>query len=197
MSDTPFLSFYTAHFSKADGTPARPAALKRCMESVASQRGVRLEHIFARDRVLGGSGVAGMFEQVPLHAHRLTGDYVHFLADDDYLPANDVAARVQRVAALHGNPEVIIVSALKQIDGRFLQLPTHCGPPEMGHIDLGCVITRRDVWLAHVQDYTPNGEGKYESDYFHCRSMFDAGRHFHFATHILFDVGQAMRGAAE
>lgn len=192
MSETPFLSFYTPHFNRADGAPARPLALERCARSVQAQT-IPCEHVFALDDVPGGSGVAGMFGQVCQHAHRLSGDYVHFLADDDYLPANHLAAQVQRVAEQHGTPDVIIVSALKQIDGRFLQLPTHCGPPEMGHIDLGCVITRRDVWLAHVKDYP----SVYEADYHHVRAMWDAGRRFYFATDILFDVGQAMRGAAE
>lgn len=158
------------------------------MQSVAEQT-IPVQQVFARDRVLGGSGVAGMFSQVKLHAHRLTGDYVHFLADDDWLCGPTVAEQVQTFALLNGWPDVIVVRAEKC--GVMYPIRME-GPPICGQIDLGCIITRRDVWLQHVQDYA----AVYEGDYWHMLAMYNAGRRFVYSS-IEFERGPAMRGAAE
>jgi hypothetical protein len=139
-----------------------------------------------------GIGIDGMYRAVPEHAHKLTGEYVHFLADDDYLATPYVAERVQVVAKAEGLPDVIIVQAIKN----GLVLPSHTREPVCGQIDLGCVITRRDIWLQHVRDYS-EPDAKYESDFQHVHAMWRAGRRFVFATDITFELGPAMHGAPE
>ena len=175
----PFLSFYTPTYK-------RPTLLARCRASVGAQT-IPCQHVVIEDTV--GLGIHGMYHDIPEHAHLVTGEYVHVLADDDYLEAHDVAERVQAVAFAKSSPEVILVRAIKN----GMHLPSYTsGPPKLGQIDLGCVITRRDVWLAHVQDYGR----RYEGDFDHVRAMWNCGRRFLF-TDILFERGPAMHGRPE
>lgn len=179
LDGRPFLSFYTP-------TYRRPTLLARCEESVGAQT-IPCEHVVIPDAV--GIGIDGVFAAVPAHAHKVTGDYVHFLADDDVLAFPDVAARVEVFARAQALPDVIIVRAIKN----GLDLPfSRSGPPVMGQIDLGCVITRRDIWLQHVHDYGH----RYEGDFDHVSAMWQAGRRFVYSD-ILFEVGPAMRGRPE
>lgn len=178
----PFLSFYTPTYK-------RPTLLARCQASVAQQT-LPCEQVIIRDEI--GIGIDGMYRAIPEHAHEVTGEYVHVLADDDYLASPEVVAMVRSVAAASDWPDVLIVRAIKQ--GLDLPLDRR-GPPQLGRIDLGCVITRRDVWLQHVHNYS-QPEAKYESDYQHVAAMWEAGRWFVY-TDILFEYGPALHGRPE
>lgn len=189
-----FLSLYVPFFRRTDGELARPGALERCRTSIYSQwvpRDNFVQALFVEDEKLGGSGVGGMFAQVPANAHRVEGDYVMLLGDDDVLADETVVGRLYSIAEAASFPDVIIVSTEKAEHGR---LPyDHQGPPICGRIDLGCVVTRRDVWLAHVADYGDI----YEGDFRHLDAMWKAGRHFHYATGLLFSRGAVSRGGVE
>lgn len=184
---TPCLSCYVPYFRTVDGRLARPTGRARLEESAAPYPD--LELVFVEDVVRGGSGVGGMFAQIPAQAHRVTGRYVLVLADDDVL-LPDVAHVAARLDAT-GEPDVLIVSTEKGHHGR-LPYDTS-GPPRYGRIDLGCVITRRDVWLQHVADYGQS----YEGDYHHVSAMWDAGRTFVYATDLLVSRGAVSAGRAE
>jgi len=181
------LTCYTPSFRLATGQEARPSHLARCRVSVAQQT-IPVEHYIAWDARPGGSGIAGMYAQVPTHAHRVTGAYVHILADDDVLAGPDVAERTMAIAERHAWPEVLIVCARKA--GRIL--PSAPYPPRVGQIDLGCIICRRDVWQAHVYDYGR----RYEGDGDFAVALHLAGRQFLY-TDVLFETGEAMYGAPE
>lgn len=191
---TPFLSLYVPFFRLANGLVARPGGLSRCIESVTTQRVPRPDFVqceLVEDAVAGGSGVGGMFAQIPVNAARMRGDYVMVLADDDELAATDVVEQLFLAAEEAGRPDVLVVSAEKAHHGR---LPYDAqGPPVCGRIDLGCVITRRDIWLQHVHDYG----AAYEGDFAHVDAMWKAGRQFHFATWLLFSRGAVSAGRPE
>lgn len=190
----PWVTLYVPFFRKADGTPARPALLQQCRASIYAQWTPRehfVQALFVEDATLGGSGVGGMFAQVPANADRVEGDYVMLLGDDDVLADETVVGRLYAIAEAASFPDVIIVSTEKAEHGR---LPyDHQGPPICGRIDLGCVVTRRDVWRQHVADYG----SAYEGDFAHANAMWQAGRHFHYATGLLFSRGAVSRGGVE
>lgn len=176
---TPFLSFYTP-------TYRRPKALAACLASVQAQTIVdRLEQIVVVDHV--GIGVGGMFQRVPNHAGALTGRYVHLLADDDVLAGPDVCAAVE--AAAVNDPPLILVRAKKG----DLELPIGAAwPPVCGRIDLGCLITRRDIWLQHLLAYG----SRYEGDFDFASALFYAG-HQPLVLDLRFLTGGVMRGQPE
>lgn len=190
----PFLTLYIPFFRRAEGHVARPKALCECFNSIDAQWTPRenfVQKLLVEDATLGGSGVGGMFAQVPANAKAVDGDYVMLLGDDDVLADETVVGRLYSIAESASFPDVIIVSTEKAQHGR---LPyDHQGPPICGRIDLGCVVTRRDVWMAHVHDYGDI----YEGDFKHVDAMWHAGRHFHYATGLLFSRGAVSRGGVE
>ena len=176
--ERPFLSFLTP-------TYRRPQLLAACMESVRQQT-VPCEQVIVHDTV--GRGIAGMFAMLPAYASALHGEYVHILADDDVLCSDLVVEAVAAFCrAQPAAPDVIVVRAQK--NGLLLPLAMS-GPPALGAIDLGCLITRRDVWQGHVGDYGR----RYEGDYDFARALWEARRSFAYCD-VLFERGPALRGA--
>lgn len=176
-----FLTLYTP-------TYRRPQQLARCLESVRTQTAVdAIEQIVIPDHV--GIGVGGMFGRVQEYVGAVHGAYVHMLCDDDVLAAPDVVARVRAYAEAHDHPPVLIVQANK---GGNVWPQGNPWPPVCGAIDLGCVITRADVWKAHAKDYAP----VYEGDYWFMKALADAG-HRAVVCDLLFSVGGVSRGQAE
>ena len=107
------------------------------------------------------------------------------------LAAPDAVEQLKRLAATADWPDVIVVSTEKGHHGR---LPYDVsGPPNAGRIDWNCIVTRRDVWAAHVHDFT----AEYEADHRHAKAMWDAGRTFHYATDLLLSRGLVSGGRPE
>lgn len=177
----PFLTFYTPTFR-------RPLALRACMASVHAQTAAHdIEHLIVPDLV--GRGVGGMFTQIPQYADAVHGEYVHILADDDTLAAPDVVAAVREFAIRHRYPPVIVAKADK---GGSVWPSGQPWPPICGAFDLGCTITRADVWRAHVTAYGDT----YEGDYHFAASVAAAGHQAEYLP-MLFLRGGVMRGAPE
>jgi hypothetical protein len=158
---SPFLSIFTPTYK-------RPAGLKACMDSVAAQTAVaQIQHLIVPDYL--GHGIEGMYATVPqMVAPAITGRYVHLLADDDMLATPTVVEQVKAFTEAHDYPALILVRALK---GGFEWPQGQVWPPVMGQIDLGCFITRSDVWRAHADCY-----GRcYEGDYFFGAALHKSG----------------------
>lgn len=183
---TPFLTCYTPTYQ-------RPTLLARCQASVAAQT-LPCQHLIIPDAI--GLGIDGMFAAIPSHAPKVIGDYVLILPDDDVLVGPSVAAQIQQWAQAQDQPDVLLVRTTKTllIDDRWitLHLPLGTGAPQLGRIDLTCVVTRRDVWLQHVTDY---GQ-RYEGDFDHVSAMWQANRRFVYTT-VNAVRGHAMYGAPE
>jgi hypothetical protein len=178
---TPFLTLYTPTYK-------RPKQLAACLASVASQSMVTaIEHLVVPDHV--GVGIAGMYERVKDYADAVHGQYVHLLGDDDVLGSPTVVEEVYDFATALGFPPVILVAAQKGGDVWPAGQPW---PPRCGRIDLGCVITRADVWKAHAKDYGL----RYEGDYDFMHALWRAGYPAVWCD-VLFSIGAVSRGAAE
>lgn len=157
---TPFLTFYTPTFR-------RPAALAACMASVAAQTAVEdIEHLIIADHV--GIGIDGMYRRITDYAPAVHGRYVHILADDDVLASPTVVQQVEEFASQQNDPAIILVAVRKGGNDLPADNPW---PPREGVIDLGCVITRADVWRQHVADYG----ARYEGDFDHAHALYRAG----------------------
>lgn len=181
--EPPFISFYTPTFR-------RPASLAKCMQSLDRQTLVeRLEQIVVPDHV-GHGVVGGLFGRIPWYASALRGEYVHVLADDDYLPDERAVEKLMSFARKTGNPEVIVVGSVK--NGFEYPSCNPTGEPQVTQVDMGCYVMRRDVWLAHCLDYG----SRYEGDFDHALAMYRAGRKFEFFD-FDFVEGAASNGRPE
>jgi len=178
----PFITFITSTFR-------RPAGLAACLASVQAQTAVaHIEHIVLPDHV-GRGIVGGLFERLPLYVDAVHGRYVHLLGDDDVLADPTVVGRVMAFARAHGDPEVICVSAQK---GHWMWPDCAPWPPKQNRIDLGCVITRADIWRKHVGDFGK----RYEGDFDFMQAMYNAGVKAEFCK-VLFMSGPVGLGKAE
>lgn len=177
----PFLSFYTPTYK-------RPQQLARCLASVANQTLVReIEHVVIPDHV--GLGIGGMYQRVPAYKDAIHGQYVHFLADDDVLASPGVVEAVKQAAEQNHNPPMLIVRAIKG----GLHLPFgQMWPPVCGQIDLGCFVTRADVWKAHAHCYG----NRYEGDFDFADAVAKSGHDAVFVD-VLFLVGGVNYGQPE
>lgn len=177
----PFLSFYTPTYK-------RPQQLARCLASVASQTLVHeIEHVVIPDHV--GLGIGGMYQRVPDYKDAIHGQYVHFLADDDVLASPQVVEIVKQAAEQNSNPPMLLVRVIK--GGLCLPIGQPW-PPVETQIDLGCFITRSDVWKAHAHCYG----NRYEGDADYAKAVAASGHGAVFVD-VLFLVGGVNRGAPE
>lgn len=178
----PFLTCYTP-------TYRRPAGLAACLESVRVQTAVaEIQHLVVPDHV--GLGIGGMFQQIQQYAPAVRGQYVHILADDDVLASPTVVEQVQIFAEAYDMPPVIVVSVDKA--GAIYPCVPDVWPPRLGTIDLGCILTRGDVWHAHVGAYG----NRYEGDYDHMAALAAAG-YGAARFDVLFLRGRVSHGAPE
>jgi len=178
---TPFISFYTPTFR-------RPQQLAACLASVGAQTVVDdIEQIVIPDHV--GLGIGGMFQRVQEYTSAVHGRYVHLLADDDVLASPSVVEKVRAFAESRNFPPVIVV----KVEKAGAQLPYgEPWPPRLTAIDLGCVITRSDIWRKHAKCY---GD-RYEGDFDHMQSLFEAGHQAAYLD-LLFLRGAVSNGRAE
>lgn len=176
---SPFITFITP-------TYRRPSLLANCIESVRTQtQSDLIEHIVLPDHV--GVGIAGMYARLPDYINAVHGQYVHILADDDFLVDPYSVEKVIKFAWLNELPSLIITKVQK---GMATIGPVW--PPILGQIDLGCLITRRDIWQKHVDDYGK----RYEGDFDFANALFQVGYRAELMN-ILFLMGGVMRGQPE
>lgn len=159
--DQPFLSVYTPTFR-------RPQALANCVASVKAQT-ITTEHVIIPDEV--GIGIAGVYADVPNHAHKVHGTYVLFLSDDNYIIANDFAERLRDVIQREGYPDVVVFK--NDICGCIQ--PAHWEAVDYGAIDLSCFVVAREIWQKHAGDWGRH----YAGDFDFIRTLFDAGYRFY------------------
>jgi hypothetical protein len=177
----PFLTIYTPSYK-------RPQALAQCMASVGAQTmASEIEHLIVPDYV--GLGIGGMYQRVPQIVHAVHGEYVHFLADDDVLASPTVVEAVKQAAQANDYPAMLLVRVIK--GGMHLPFG-QVWPPVCGQIDLGCFITRADVWKAHAGRYG----NRYEGDFDFAQAVADSGHRAVFVD-LLFMVGGVNHGRPE
>lgn len=143
----PFLTFYTPTYK-------RPAALEKCKASVLAQSDPDWEHVIIPDEI--GIGIDGMYGAIQEHAHKCSGNYVTVLSDDDIITDVDYVAELKKLVEIEHHPPVVIVGVAKH--GRIL--PDFWEkPPRVGHIDLLCIVVRRDIWLSYAHAWGRRYEG--------------------------------------
>ncbi len=173
-----FLSIYTPTFR-------RPYQLGLCKASVEGQSSP-VEHVIVEDTV--GLGVDGMFADIPNHAHKVTGQYVMVLSDDNILVDPHFAADLELQA--DGDPDVVVFKG--QIMGTTQPAAWCCEPIET-MIDLSCFAVRRDIWQKHAHDWGH----RYEGDFDFIHALWAARYRFHWWDRLVFQALQISRGAAE
>ena len=176
-----FLSVYTP-------TYRRPFLLALCKTSVAAQT-LACEHVIVEDKV--GIGIAGVYAAVPDHAHKVTGEYVMVLSDDNILADADFAADLATIAWDNDLPDVIVFKG--QIETTTQPAAWCCEPIET-MIDLSCFAVRREVWQDNARAWGHRYEGDF--DFIH-HLWAEEGYRFHWWDRLGFQALRISRGAPE
>jgi glycosyltransferase involved in cell wall biosynthesis len=147
----PFLSIVTRCYK-------RPIALRRNIISVASQTSRDWEQIFIVDDV--GQGLLWANKSLYYNRHRVHGNYVLILDDDDCLAHDKVVANLRDLVQsyIEEPPPDIIMIKMDQIL-RVLPDELVWGKhPIFGHIGSCCFVVRRDIWNDNIELFgQPNG----------------------------------------
>lgn len=174
------LSVYTPTFR-------RPGLLEQCKESVAGQT-VPVEHVIVEDKV--GIGIDGMYGQIRHHAHKVTGDYVMVLSDDNILIDPNVAAELARFITENDGPDVVVWKG--DICGATQPVAWDC-EPQVTKIDLSCFAVRRDLWVEYADRW---GE-RYEGDWDFIHAVWEGGHRFAWWDRVAFKALRISHGEPE
>jgi hypothetical protein len=181
VTPAPLLTILTPTFR-------RPTLLAACLASVGRQtRADLVEHLVIVDHV--GRGIAGMYQQIPTYRDAVHGAYVYLLADDDQLVSPTALEALAARLADEAPPALVCYTT----KGAATWPSRLTGPPVLGQFDLGCLLTRRDVWQAHCHLYG----ACYEGDFFFASAVHQATGADWGTWPYLFSRGGVMRGAPE
>ena len=152
LNNRPFLSIVTR-------TCKRPKALKICQKSLADQTCQDFEHIIIVDEV--GRGVAwanGMMAERDWSD--LNGQYVYILDDDNIM----LPGAIEAIKASAPDHDMVIcrINRLKRVHRVFPEDAYWQKKPKYRHIDIGCVVLRRDLFLKAVKRFTARYEGDFD-----------------------------------
>lgn len=146
----PFLTFVTRTFN-------RPGPLKRNRDSLLQQSDKDYDHVIIVDNF--GRGRHWANKQFYAHRHRITGDYVFLLDDDDYLVYTDFCKAIRQIVRTHA-PDVIMVK---------MQTQAHIFPtPDvwqkhiiMGSIGTSCFCVSNQIFQRHIEAFGRTSCGDY------------------------------------
>ena len=141
-------------------TCKRPKALAKCKRSVLAQDCEDWEHIIIEDKI--GHTVAwanGMLAERDWSD--INGDYAYILDDDNKLLGGAVTAMFNGAAGQH---DLLIcrINRLRSDQRSFPEDEYWQRPPVYQHIDIGCVVLRRDLFLHSVKHFTAKYEGDFD-----------------------------------
>ena len=132
----------------------RPETLKINIMSVARQTYDNWEQVFIVDEE--GVGLLLANQSLFLNRHRVKGDYVLILDDDDCLAYNEFVTDLKDIA-LDWGPDIIMI----KMDQILRTLPTPQvweKRPIFGQIGSCCFVVRRDIWQEYIELFgQPNG----------------------------------------
>jgi glycosyltransferase involved in cell wall biosynthesis len=155
LSDKLFLSIITR-------TCRRPKALARCRRSLADQNVQDFEHIVIEDKV--GRGVAwanGMLAERDWSS--LNGRYVYILDDDNVMLKRAIEAMQNGATGDYRHDLMIVrINRLRSDQSTFPEDEYWQKKPQYRHIDIGCVVLRKDLFVRAVKSFTHRYEGDYD-----------------------------------
>jgi glycosyltransferase involved in cell wall biosynthesis len=169
----------------------RPAALARNQASLRVQSDTDYTQTLLIDEV--GIGVAAA--NARLADVEPTGEYVWILDDDDYCIFPDFVARLKQLAtAMPTTPAVIVVRMDHGALGVLPALADWGSVPKEGGIGASALVTRRDVWLRHRDQWR---SARYASDYDFSKAVLTSESHIVWIDWVASAISRRSIGAAE
>ena len=158
----PFLSVVTRSCGRAK-------QFARAKKSLMTQIDPDYEHIVIVDTVGRGLHVAN--KSLNLNKHRVKGQYVFILDDDNYVSDRNFIKHLKNVVSQH-KVDIILFKAHRKPFSETLPSKRVWGTrPILGEIDSCCFVVKRAVWQKHIHEF---GQPKH-GDYHFIKTLFDKG----------------------
>lgn len=158
----PFLSVVTRSCGRAK-------MFARAKKSLATQTDPDYEHIVIVDKV--GKGLHAANKSLAKNKHRVRGQYVFILDDDNYVSDIRSIRHLKDVVSQH-KVDIILFKAHRKPFSETLPSKRVWGTrPILGEIDSCCFVVRRAIWQKHIHEF---GRPKH-GDYHFIKALFDRG----------------------
>ena len=158
----PFLSVVTRSCGRAK-------MLARAKKSLATQTDPDYEHIVIVDKV--GRGLHEANKSLAKNKHKIRGQYVLILDDDDYISDRSFIKHLKNVVSQH-KVDIILFKAYRKPFSKTLPSKRVWGKgPLLGEIGSCCFVVKRAIWQKHIHEF---GRPKH-GDYHFIKILFDRG----------------------
>lgn len=183
----PFLSIITRCYS-------RPIGFSRNQESIEDLIDLDIEQIFVRDNV--GIGLYEANKALGFPRQIISGKYVFFLDDDDFITNSDMVGHLKRIAAEH-NPDVIFFRMTIKNGQNNNYYPTDelCWgkKPIIARIGGSCFVVKRNIYLQFIHHFAKPRCG----DFYFINEVFNSGAKVYWHDVKMCETGKVSRGKAE
>jgi len=134
--------------------------------SVAEQTDQDWEQILITDAT--GMGIYAANRSLAANGHRVVGEWVYILDDDNHLVDTQFVATIRKLAK-NEKCDIIVVKSV-WMGGIILPRPEYWGrPPARGQIDSLNVIVRQPIWKRHIAAFGKPSCG----DFHFIKELFD------------------------
>lgn len=158
----PFLSVVTRYCG-------RVSLLARNRKSLVTQIDPDFEHVIIND--VQRKGLHEANKSLAKNKHRVKGQYVLILDDDDYVSDRSFIKHLKNVAKQHP-VDIILFKAYRKPFSETLPSKRVWGKqPLLGEIGSCCFIVKSAIWQKHISEF---GRPRY-GDYYFIKALFDAG----------------------
>jgi len=157
----PFLSVVTRYCG-------RVKLLARNKKSLVTQTDPDFEHIIIND--IQRKGLYQANKSLAKNKHRVKGQYVLILDDDDYVSDRGFIKHLKNAAKQH-KADILLFKMYRKPFSKTLPSKRVWGKePILGEIGSCCFVVRRAIWQKHIHEF---GRPRY-GDYYFIKALFDA-----------------------
>lgn len=132
----------------------RPELLAGNIASVNAQTDKDIEHVLIPD--FSGKGIPHANKLLYRDRHRVRGEYVYILDDDNELVDRKLVARLKRAADVNDQPHVFVVRGLRPT-GEIKVFPDSDAWASRKLVkkttNAHCYVVRGDVWKKHIKSF--------------------------------------------
>lgn len=158
----PFLSVVTRYCG-------RIKLLARNRKSLATQTDSDFEHIIISD--IQRKGLHAANKSLNTNKHRVKGQYVFILDDDDYVSDRSFIKHLKNAAKQH-KVDILLFKMYRKPFSQTLPSKRVWGKqPILGEIGSCCFAVRSAIWKRHIHEFGRVRHG----DYYFIKTLFDKG----------------------
>ena len=149
----PFMSIVTRHYYK------RPNMFKNCCGSVSMQEDQDFDHVIINDNI--GIGSLQANQLFVKNKHKVKGDYVFMLDDDDVLVSDQFIGDMKEIVDKY-NPDIIFVRMLINDELYPTEMNWKKSKFYKNHIGISNIVVKNEIWQKYIHNFSAIQTGDFE-----------------------------------